>query len=95
METVKEFIKPELLILIPVLYFIGTGIKKSEIKDKRIPLLLGICGVVLSILWVFADSAIGGIQSVLLALFTAVTQGVLCAGASVFFHQLMKQQGKE
>ena len=40
-EAFKEFIKPELLILIPVLYLIGIGMKKSEIKDKFIPLLLG------------------------------------------------------
>ena len=37
-EAFKEFIKPELLILIPVLYLIGMAIKKSEVKDKSIPL---------------------------------------------------------
>ena len=46
-EAFKEFIKPELLILIPVLYLIGIGMKKSEIKDKFIPLLLGTIAVIL------------------------------------------------
>ena len=44
-EAFKEFIKPELLILIPVLYLIGIGMKKSEVKDKFIPLLLGIVAI--------------------------------------------------
>ena len=59
-EAFKEFIKPELLILIPVLYLIGIGMKKSEVKDKFIPLLLGIIAVILSGLYVFATSEITG-----------------------------------
>ena len=51
-EAFKEFIKPELLILIPVLYLIGVGIKKSEIKDKFIPLMLSIVAIILSGLYV-------------------------------------------
>ena len=35
-EAFKEFIKPELLILIPVLYLIGVGIKKSEVIRKSV-----------------------------------------------------------
>ena len=45
LEMLKEFIKPELLILIPVLYLIGISIKNTLlIKDKFIPLVLGISG---------------------------------------------------
>lgn len=32
-------------------------------------------------------------QSVLLGLFTAIVQGVLCAGASVYVNQMVKQGG--
>ena len=40
METMKELIRPELLVLIPVLYFTGMGLKKSvSVLDKHIPLL--------------------------------------------------------
>lgn len=88
----EEFIKPELLILIPVLYLIGTGIKKSEkISDSLIPIILGGVGVLLSALWVLAISDISSGKEIAVAIFTAVTQGILIAGASVYSNQLIKQ----
>lgn len=89
-----QYIKPELLVLIPVLYLIGVGIKRSAIKDTLIPLLLGAIGVILSGLYVFATSEIQGAQAVATAIFTAVTQGVLVAGASVYVNQIVKQAKK-
>lgn len=93
--NIQDYIKPELLILIPVLYLIGSGLKKSELKDKWIPLVLGGIGVVLSGAWVFATGEFSGWQSVLTALFTAITQGVLAAGASVYVNQVIVQSKKE
>ena len=56
-EAIKQFVKPELLILIPVLYFLGVMIKNTLfIKDKFIPLTLGIVGIILSIIWVLATN---------------------------------------
>ena len=94
-EAFKEFIKPELLILIPVLYLIGVCIKKSEVKDKFIPLLLGTVAVILSGLYVFATSEITGAKEIAMAIFVALTQGILTAGASVYFNQLYKQSKKK
>ena len=94
-EAFKEFIKPELLILIPVLYLIGIGMKKSEVKDKFIPLLLGIVAVILSSLYVFATSEITGAKEIAMAIFVALTQGILTAGACVYFNQLYKQYQKK
>ena len=34
MQQFTDFIKPELLILVPVLYLLGVGIKKSGVNDK-------------------------------------------------------------
>lgn len=91
----KEYIKPELIILIPVLYVIGAGIKKCKrISDNCIPLILGIIGIVLSALWVFASSEISDFKEVLIAIFTSVTQGVLVAAVSVFSNQIYKQLSK-
>ncbi len=90
-DIVKEFIKPELLILIPVMYIIGAGIKKSSINDKFIPFILGVVSILLSSLYVFATTQITNIQEVAMAIFIALTQGVLIAGASVYFNQLYKQ----
>lgn len=92
MELYKEFIKPEILILIPVLYLIGVMIKSTTlIKDKYIPLVLGIVGIVLVTVYIMATE---GAENIYMAVFTAVTQGILCAGASVYVNQLVKQLGK-
>lgn len=91
----QEFIRPELLILIPVLYFIGMGIKKSAIRDSYIPLILGGVGILLAGIYLFAVEEIIGAQAVATAVFTAITQGVLCAAASVYANQIIKQSQKE
>lgn len=96
MDYLTNYIKPELLILIPVLYLIGVGLKKSQsVDDRKIPLILGGFGVLLAAVYVLATAPISGWQSCLAALFTAVTQGVLCAGGSVYVNQLIKQNSKE
>lgn len=91
----QEYIKPELLILIPVLYLIGIAVKNSKVNDKFIPWILGAISVVLSALWIFANSPIATGTEIATAIFTALTQGVLIAGASVYVNQLVKQTGKD
>lgn len=91
----KDYIKTELLILIPVLYIIGIGLKKSKVPDKRIPVIIGIIGILLSAVWVTATSDIFGIKDAAYAVFTSVTQGILAAGASVYANQLIVQTKKE
>lgn len=91
----QDYIKTELLILIPVLYFIGIGLKKSKLPDKWIPIALGLSAIVLSTIWVIATTEISGLQETASAIFTAVTQGVLVAGVSVYANQLYIQARKE
>ena len=93
-DFLKEFIKPELLVLVPVLYLVGAWLKKSVVRDKFIPLILGGLGILLCAIWIAATSQIATGQDVLLAFFTAVTQGILTAGASVYCNQLIKQAAK-
>ena len=39
---IKDYVKPELLVVAVVLYFIGMWLKQSEtVKDKYIPLIMG------------------------------------------------------
>ena len=94
-EMIKEFIRPELIVLIPVMYLLGTSLKKSEVKDKHIPWLLGFVSITLSTLFVVATSTINGWQEALICIFTGLTQGVLCAGASVYANQIAKQYNKD
>ncbi len=92
MEQITNYIQPELLVLIPVLYFIGIGMKKTTlVADKLIPVVLGAAGIVLAIIYVLSVNEVTGWQQVLTAIFTAVTQGILAAGASVYCNQIWKQ----
>lgn len=92
---IMNYIKPELIVVAIVLYFVGLGIKKSEsIKDKYIPCILGILGIALSAIWVFANTKIGTIQEVLMAVFTSIVQGILVTGLSTYANQLLKQKNK-
>ena len=93
-ELVKEYISPELLILVPVMYFIGLGIKKSKLKDNLIPLLLGVVSILLTGLYLFATMDYNNVKEVMLVIFSTLTQGVIIAALSVYFNQLYKQLKK-
>ena len=96
MDQIMNYINPELLVLVPVLLLTGAGIKHTgAIADKWIPLILGVAGVALSLIWVIANGTYTGPRDVLLAAFTAICQGILVAGAAVYCHQLGKQARKE
>lgn len=90
-DLLKEFIKPELLILIPVLYLFGAAIKKSNVDDKYIPFILGAAGIVLSVMYLITMATDFSSLSIVSILFTGIVQGVLIAGASVYVNQLIKQ----
>lgn len=95
MEQITNYIKPELLVVAIVLYLIGVAGKKSElIKDKYIPLILGILGIVICAVYIFSTCDCDTTQKALLAVFTAITQGILVAGLSTYVNQLMKQLSK-
>lgn len=87
-----NYVKPELIVVAIVLYFIGMAIKKAEsVKDNYIPYILGAISIVLCGIWVVANSSLKTVQEVLMAVFTAIVQGVLVAGLSTYVNQLIKQ----
>ena len=94
-EMLKEFIEPGFVICIPALYLVGMYLKKSEVPDKYIPLILGCSGVFGCMVWTIATLTAFDWQSVLVGLCSAAVQGVLVAGASVYVDQVVKQAGKE
>ncbi|QSX05091.1 phage holin family protein [Sedimentibacter sp. zth1] len=96
MEAIKEFIKPELLIIIPVLYIIGKILKNTKlIADKHIPLALGIISIVLSTIYIIGNSNVIDAKSVLESIFIGITQGILCAGVSVYVNQIAEVQPRK
>ncbi|MBR6506638.1 MAG: phage holin family protein [Clostridia bacterium] len=86
-----EYISAELYVLIPILYVIGAVIKNSRVKDWKIPFILGGAGILLAGLWIFSANTITGTQQVLSMIFASITQGVLCAAASVYTDNLYRQ----
>lgn len=94
-DLLKEFVKPELLILIPVLYLLGVAFKNTKkMPDEIIPLTLGIISILLSVLYIFATSDVHNGKEIAMAIFTSITQGILVAGCSVYFNQIYKQLKK-
>ncbi len=93
-DMFKELLKPELAVLVPVLYLVGVALKKSAVQDRHIPWLLGVCGVCLSTLYLAATAGVTGLSGGLMLVFSGVTQGVLAAGASVYVNQVIKQTSK-
>ena len=96
MEQIMNYIKPELLIVTIVLYFLGMWLKQAAfIKDKYIPLVLSVIGIFICGIWVCATSQFTTVQDFAMALFAALTQGILVAGASTYINELIKQSKKE
>lgn len=96
MDQIVNYVKPELLVLAVVLYFVGMGLKQAQaVKDKYIPAILGLIGCVLAAVYVVATCPLGNVQEIAMAVFTAIVQGILVAGLSTYVNQLVKQRKKQ
>lgn len=92
---IMNYVKPELIVVAIVLYIVGMALKKAQmVKDNAIPFILGAGGIILSAIWVLANSPLGTMQEVLMAVFTSIVQGILVAGLSTYVNQLIKQAQK-
>ena len=81
MQALQEYIKPELLVLVPLMFGLGAALKVDKrFPSANIPYTLAVAGMALAALY-----------GVALAVFTAIVQGGLCALASVGLHQMYKQ----
>lgn len=89
---ITNYIMPELLLIVPVLWVVGKLLKEADfIRDKLIPLILGGVGILLAVCWVVGATNHFSVTAV----FTAVTQGILCAGVAVYGNQIFKQLRKK
>lgn len=95
MEEIIRYIKPELIILVAVIYILGIVFKQTNIiKDKHIPLVLIVIGIVLATLWVLATTEFATTQDMFMAIFVAVTQGILVSAGAVGINQAAVVQPK-
>ena len=89
-DLILKYLKPELLVLVPVLYLIGNALKKANwVNDKFIPMILGGIGILLSFIYLLGLE--GWNMNIL---WMSAVQGVLAAAGSVYFNQNVKQLTK-
>lgn len=87
MNDFSNYLKPELAILVPVLFAIGRFLKWTKLNDRYIPLILGAVGIVLAILYLIVLENKFNLD----VLLTGFVQGILYASTSVYIHQNYKQ----
>lgn len=97
MEQITNYVKPELIVVAIALYFVGMALKQAQaVKDKYIPLILGGISIAICAIYVFATCTCGtGQEDIAMAIFTAITQGILIAGLSTYVNQIVKQANKD
>lgn len=90
-EEILVYINTNVMILIPVLIFIGMMLKKVEsIRDWTIPIILAGVGIILAVLIIgFKDGFTAEV------IVQGILQGVLCAGMAVYVHQLTIQSTRK
>jgi hypothetical protein len=81
-----NLIKPEMLVLMPVLYIIGNLIKSSPAKNWMIPFILWGISVVITVAYIFATEDIDAIH-----FFIGFVQGTLLTFATVGTNEVIKQ----
>ena len=96
MDQIMNYVKPELIVVAIVLYFLGMWLKQAAfMKDKYIPLVLGIVSIFVCGIWVMATATFATGQDIALAVFTAIVQGVMVAGLSTYVNQIFQQLNKD
>ena len=87
-----EYVYPELFCLIPMLLVLGKLLKAAEFfADRLIPAVLGGTGILIAACYIVGKEQVCTAST----LASATVQGILCAGAAVYGHQLVKQWGRK
>lgn len=98
METLlgdfTQYLMPELIVLVPVLVFIGYCIKQSRIADEKIPTILAVAGIIIAGIWLFSTREIPNLQGVFQIIFSAIVQGIIASASAVGANQFVKQLQK-
>lgn len=94
--SIKEYISPELVYMIPILIVIGSGLKKSaRVSDTLIPLILSCLGIPIALVVSFASKyePMSAYQ-IVVWLLMGIGQGIFLGAASVGVHQFFKQHSE-
>ena len=89
-NIIIEYVRPELLILIPFIWILGLFLKKTPQwrMDWLIPFILLVISIVFAVLWIAVYLGEGFVGPVILY---GIVQGVIIAGLAVFGNEIIKQ----
>jgi len=92
-EMIQEFIDPQLLILVPMLWGIGLAVKRSSIKNKFIPLVLLVCSCAVTMLHLTSVNMILDSMALASCIFAGITQGsVIWLCAWLTYEKVLKEK---
>ena len=96
LALLTNYIRPELIVLVIVLYVIGMAIKNTDfVPDCYIPFILGFISIFICTIYILSASETPeNYHQVFSMIFDIIIQGICNAAAAVYGHQLLKQ-GKE
>ena len=89
-QLINQYVKSELLILIPVLYILAKVLSNANVCKKNLALILLAISIFLSAIYTFATSTIPDWQGILLATFTSIVQGTLVGGSAIVGNSMIQ-----
>lgn len=91
-ETITEYIDPQLFIVVPMLWGIGMAVKRSKIENRFIPLILLLCSCSVVILYLTSTKFIFDVGQITACVFAAITQGsVIWLRAWLSYEKFLKE----
>ena len=80
----SDYLKPELAMLIPVLYTAMQIFRRLHLTEKALTAVVTVLSLTLCALRVFSTCEVCAANQALAAVFTSVTQGLIVSGAVIF-----------
>ncbi len=95
-ETITEYIDPQLFIVVPMLWGIGMAVKRSKIENRFIPLILLLCSCSVVLLYLTSTKFIFDVGQITACVFAAITQGsVIWLRAWLRYEKFLKEDKED
>ena len=91
LELLREYIHPELLVMLPVLWLLGHMLSKARLPGRLRPWVLLAVSLAAVTLYTLSVSDITGSKALFACLFSILTQGVLLSGGSALLQKLVEK----
>ena len=90
-DMIQQFIDPQLLIVVPMLWGIGMAVKKSTIENRFIPAVLMVCSCMVVMIHLVSTNRLADRQAVAACVFAGISQGsVIWLRAWLGYEKILK-----